>query len=107
MAIATKNSERNGKIVSAAAQLFARQGYHGTSTREIARLADISENTLFRHFDHKEDIFWSALQVSLSSLRLRKELLDGIAECEAPEVVLPQMLSLMVETVTYKPQLLA
>jgi AcrR family transcriptional regulator len=106
MGIATKNSERNGKIVSAAAQLFARQGYHGTSTREIARLADISENTLFRHFEHKEDIFWSALQVSLSGLRLRKELSDGIAGCEAPEVVLPQMLSLLVETVTYKPQLL-
>jgi AcrR family transcriptional regulator len=106
MAIATKSTERNGKIVSAAAQLFARQGYHGTSTREIARLADISENTLFRHFEHKEDIFWSALQVSLSGLRLRKELVDGIAGCEAPEVVLPQILTLLVETVTYKPQLL-
>jgi AcrR family transcriptional regulator len=106
MAIATKNSERHGKIVSAAAQLFARQGYHGTSTRKIARLADISENTLFRHFEHKEDIFWSALRVSLTGLRLRKELLDGIAGCEAPEVVLPQILSLLVETITYKPQLL-
>jgi AcrR family transcriptional regulator len=106
MASATKNSERTAKIVQAAAQLFARQGYHGTSTREIARLADISENTLFRHFDHKEDIFWSALQESFNGLRLRKELLDGIAGCETPEVVLPQILSLLVDTVTFKPQLL-
>jgi AcrR family transcriptional regulator len=60
MASAFKNSERAGKIVQAAAQLFARQGYHGTSTREIAHLADISENTLFRYFEHKEDLFWTA-----------------------------------------------
>ena len=103
---APKNTERTGKIIQAAAQLFARQGYHGTSTREIARLADISENTLFRYFEHKEDIFWSALEVSFSGLRMRKDLLEGIAGCEAPEVVLPQILSLLVETVTFKPQLL-
>jgi AcrR family transcriptional regulator len=106
MSSAHKNSERAGKIVHAAAQLFARQGYHGTSTREIARLADISENTLFRYFEHKEDIFWSALEASLSGLRLRKELLDSIAECDGPEVVLPQIFTLLVETVTFRPQLL-
>lgn len=106
MASAPRNSERTGKIVQAAGQLFARQGYHGTSTREIAHLADISENTLFRYFEHKEDLFCSALEASFSEVRLRKDLLDGMAECEAPEVVLPQVLALLVETVTFKPQLL-
>jgi AcrR family transcriptional regulator len=107
MASALKNSERTGKIVQAAAQLFARQGYHGTSTREIAHLADISENTLFRYFEHKEDLFWSALEASFSGVRLRKDLLDGMADCEAPEVVLPQVLALLVETITFQPQLLS
>ena len=102
----SKNSERNDRIVQAAAQLFARQGYHGTSTREIARLADISENTLFRYFEHKEDVFWTALQTSFNGLRIRKDLWDGILACEAPEVVLPQILSLLIETVTFRPQLL-
>jgi len=106
MPMPPKNSDRTGKIVQAAAQLFARQGYHGTSTREIARLADISENTLFRYFEHKEELFWSALRTSLDGLRLRKELLDSISKCEAPEIVLPQILSLLVDTVTLKPQLL-
>jgi AcrR family transcriptional regulator len=106
MGSSTKNTESTDKIIQAAVQLFARQGYHGTSTREIARLADISENTLFRHFEHKEDIFWAALQTSFSGLRMRKDLLDGIAECEAPQVVLPQILALLVETVTFRPQLL-
>src|SRR5579859_6890360 len=106
MTLAPKNAERAGKIVRAAAQLFARQGYHGTSTREIARLADISENTLFRHFEHKEDIFWTALQTSFNGLRIRKELLDGIVSCDTPEVILPQVLSLLIDTVAFKPQLL-
>jgi AcrR family transcriptional regulator len=106
MASTLKNSERTEKIVQAAGQLFARQGYHGTSTREIAHLADISENTLFRYFEHKEDLFWSALETSFRGVRLRKDLLDAMAECEAPEVVLPRVLALLVETVTFKPQLL-
>lgn len=106
MTLIPKNSERTGKIIQSASQLFARQGYHGTSTREIARLADISENTLFRHFEHKEDIFWAALRTGLNSLRLRKELVEGIAECQAPEVILPQILGVLVDTVTFKPELL-
>lgn len=101
-----KNTERTDRIIEAASQLFARQGYHGTSTREIARLADISENTLFRHFEHKEDVFWTALQTSFKSLRIRKELLEGVIACEAPEIVLPQILSLFIETVAFRPQLL-
>src|SRR5271165_5056607 len=99
MALAPKTSERTDKIVQAAAQLFARQGYHGTSTREIARLADVSENTLFRHFDHKEDLFWQALRARSAGLKLRRDLLDSIRESENPEVVLPKIIDLLVDTV--------
>src|SRR6185437_4639331 len=93
-----KNSEQVNKVVHAAAQLFARQGYHGTSTREIARLADISENTLFRYFEHKEDLFWTALRSRLSGLELRRDLLTGIADGAAPEVVLPQIFAQWADT---------
>jgi len=106
MATTAKDMDRTGKIIQSAAQLFARQGYHATSTREIARLADVSENTLFRYFDNKEDIFWSALRASLSGLRLKKDLIEGIADCEAPEIILPQILSMLVDTITFRPQLL-
>src|SRR5579863_3398033 len=101
-----KNSVRTDRIVDAEAQLFARQGYHGTSTREIARLAEVSENTLFRHFDHKEDIFWSALRLQTEALKPRWELLDGIKAGDAPEVVLPQILELLADTVNRRPELL-
>ncbi|MGB6687388.1 MAG: TetR/AcrR family transcriptional regulator [Terracidiphilus sp.] len=106
MPLAPRNSERTDKILQAAAQLFARQGYHGTSTREIARLADVSENTLFRHFDHKEDLFWSALRSRSTGLKLRRDLLDGITGGDDPEVVLPKIIDLLVDTVIFKPELL-
>jgi AcrR family transcriptional regulator len=101
-----KNSEQVNKVVHAAAQLFARQGYHGTSTREIARLADISENTLFRYFEHKEELFWTALRSRLSGLELRRDLLSGIADGASPEIVLPQIFAQWVDTAILRPELL-
>lgn len=92
--------------MDAAGRLFARQGYHGTTTREIAHLADVSENTLYRHFDHKEDLFWSALRSHCAGLKLNRELMEGIARGDAPEVVLPRILELLADTVNYRPELL-
>ena len=41
MSTPPRNSERLEKVLQVSGQLFARQGYHGTSTREIARMADV------------------------------------------------------------------
>ena len=101
-----RTSNRTEKIVAAATQLFARQGYHGTSTREIARVAEVSENTLFRHFDHKEDIFWSALRSQSEVLKPRLEMLAGIRTGDTPTVVLPKLLELLTDTVCHQPEVL-
>jgi AcrR family transcriptional regulator len=106
MTVPARNSEQTVKIVQAAAQLFARQGYHGTSTKEIARIAGVSENTVFRHFAHKEDIFWTALRSHLEVLRLRRDLMEGIAGGADPEVIVPQILAQLVDTTMLKPDLL-
>ncbi len=44
------------KILQAAQKLFARNGYDGTTTRELAEKAGIAEGTLFRHFTNKKAI---------------------------------------------------
>ena len=44
------------KILQAALQLFARQGYDGTTTRDLAAKAGVAEGTLFRHFPNKKAI---------------------------------------------------
>lgn len=90
----------------AAGRLFAYQGYHGTSTRQIAHLANMSENTVFRHFDDKENLFWSTLGAQFSELEVQRDLLEKIANCEPPEVVLPKILELFADTASYRPELL-
>jgi AcrR family transcriptional regulator len=101
-----KTSETSVRILRSASQLFARQGYHGTSTREIARLAGVSENTLFRHFDYKEDLFWSTLLWHTKGLRYRRDLQEGIAQCDSPQAVLPMIFELLADTANYRPELL-
>jgi AcrR family transcriptional regulator len=50
------------KIVDAAFGLFSQKGYLGTTTKEIALHAGVSEVTLFRHFGSKESIFEEVIQ---------------------------------------------
>ena len=45
------------RICHAARELFALRGYHGTTTREIARQADVSETLLFRYYGSKAGLF--------------------------------------------------
>ncbi|MEE9613839.1 MAG: TetR/AcrR family transcriptional regulator [Thermodesulfobacteriota bacterium] len=49
--------ERSAQIVDVAAGLFAKKGFKGATTREIARAAGISEATIFKHFARKEDLY--------------------------------------------------
>jgi AcrR family transcriptional regulator len=106
MPIPSKKSLRRDQIVRAAGRLFAHQGYHGTSTRQIAHLANISENTIFRHFNDKESLFWSTLLEHLTAQDFQRDLLEKIAHGEPPEVVLPKILELFADTVSYRPELL-
>jgi AcrR family transcriptional regulator len=101
-----EGSTHSERIVAAATKLFALQGYHGTSTRGIARLAGVSENTIFRQFNHKENVFWSALRSEAESLKPQWEHLSGIREGDAPEIVLPEILALLTETINAKPEML-
>lgn len=98
-------SEVPGRIARAAVALFSRQGYHGTSTREIARLADVSEVTVFRYFGCKEDIFLLALDSSFSNIKPRLALFDHGSESRTPEAMLSQILSLLVDIATLSPEL--
>ena len=48
-------------LLDAARELFARQDYRSTTTREIAEAAGVSEYLLFRHFGSKAGLFREAL----------------------------------------------
>ncbi len=51
-----RKAEHRRRILEAALDLFARQGFHRTSTRQIARQAGVAEGTIFNHFPTKKDL---------------------------------------------------
>ncbi len=44
------------RILQAALRLFAKRGYDGTTTKDLAKSAGVAEGTLFRHFTSKKAI---------------------------------------------------
>jgi len=57
-----EKSERSREaILQAALRLFSRQGYRGTSIREIATAAGLSTGNVYHHFADKEALFTTLL----------------------------------------------
>ncbi|HEV2494515.1 MAG TPA: TetR/AcrR family transcriptional regulator [Terriglobia bacterium] len=73
---------RREQIMQAATKLFARQGFEGTSTREIAELARVNEAIIFRHFPRKEDLYWAILEDKIHPKNESADLEDRLAEGE-------------------------
>lgn len=49
--------KRRRQILEEAMRLFSENGFRGTTTREIAEAAGISEATVFKHFATKEELY--------------------------------------------------
>jgi AcrR family transcriptional regulator len=55
-------AERKKQLLAHAKQLFARHGYHHTTTLRIAEEAGVTEPVLYRHFENKKALFLEVLQ---------------------------------------------
>jgi AcrR family transcriptional regulator len=64
-----KKAQARQLIEEAALDLFARQGFDSTSMTEVARAVNLSPRTLFRYFDRKDDLIFTASADVLSLLR--------------------------------------
>jgi TetR/AcrR family transcriptional regulator, mexJK operon transcriptional repressor len=53
----TRSERKRADILGAATQLFLRTGYLGTSMDEIAALAAVSKQTVYKHFADKDRLF--------------------------------------------------
>lgn len=55
-------TEKQEKILEAALELFAKDGFKTTSTNKVAKHAGVSEGLIFRHFGNKEGLLNAILK---------------------------------------------
>ena len=53
--------KRREQILQTAVDLFSQRGFKGTTTKEIARAAGVSEAMVFRHFATKDELYGAIL----------------------------------------------
>jgi AcrR family transcriptional regulator len=81
----SKEANTRDRIIKAALRLFARQGYDGTTTKDLATAANIAEGTLFRYFVNKKAIL---IEVAISGwIDILTDLLTELSEMESYKAV--------------------
>ena len=86
------SDERRKTIVAAAVPLFARKGFAGTTTRELAEAANISEGLLFRHFPSKKHLYSEILRLGCEG----DPVLERLAALKPSTFTLVRMIHYMV-----------
>jgi AcrR family transcriptional regulator len=64
-------ADRRLQIVRTAMDLFARKGFDGTTTKEIALASGVTEAIIFRHFSTKEDLYSAIIDYKMKERRLQ------------------------------------
>nr|WP_281273805.1 TetR/AcrR family transcriptional regulator [Biomaibacter acetigenes] len=90
--------------MEAAIKIFSEKGFEGSTTKEIARKARVSEGTIFRYFKTKKDILINLINIltEKSLFKFIEEIENGLDTGEA----LKHMLKLHYNMMTQNYQLL-
>jgi TetR/AcrR family transcriptional repressor of mexJK operon len=62
----TRSKRKRASILDAATKVFLEKGYPGTSMEEIATLAEVSKQTVYKHFADKERLFSEIVTVTVN-----------------------------------------
>ncbi len=57
------------EILRAAMEVFARNGFRGTTTKDLATQAEVNEAIIFRHFKTKQELYRAILEEKVSQSR--------------------------------------
>ena len=78
--------ENQAAIERAALRVFTRQGYHGTTVREIAEAAGVSMGNLYNYYAGKEELFAAVVHRYETKMEaLRRRALATVENCFDPE----------------------
>ena len=91
--------ERRLAILNAAKPLFAKNGFNGTSIRQIAKAANVSEALLYKHFPSKEAMYKEILNYvgEISSVTIRE-----LVQLEAKTETLVLLMYLIVKMILFE-----
>jgi AcrR family transcriptional regulator len=81
-----KADERRQHIIRAAMEVFARNGFGGSTTREIAKNAGISEAMIYSHFRNKQDLYTAIIDEKLQESEPLYYPLDAMRNKDDPRV---------------------
>ena len=80
--------DRRQEILIAAMELFAKKGFRGTTTRDLASEADVNEAIIFRHFNNKEELYTAILEYKVGEAQTpRMEELERLMKGTDDEAV--------------------
>jgi AcrR family transcriptional regulator len=90
--------ERRQQIVDAAIGLFSRKGFRGTTTREIAEAAGISEAMIFKHFATKQELYSAIIEAKSETEELLASAARAASRKDDPGVFRSVGLKMMEQT---------
>jgi TetR/AcrR family transcriptional regulator len=63
------SADRRAAIVSAAIETFAKGGFRGTTTRELAAAVGVTEPVLYQHFQTKKDLYTAIIDTMVGQVK--------------------------------------
>ncbi|MGW4566857.1 TetR/AcrR family transcriptional regulator [Streptomyces sp. NPDC004561] len=85
-----RSARKHQAILEAATEVFLDKGYAGTSMDDIARLAAVSKQTVYKHFADKEQLF---AQIVLATTDRVDAVIDLVADIPADAARLEENLN--------------
>jgi len=75
-------AQRRQQLLDTAASMFAKRGYAGTTTSELAKEAGVTEPIIYRHFSSKRELFIALIDETGEQTIERWE--SALTSCEDP-----------------------
>lgn len=77
--------ERREQLCKIAMRLFSERGFRGTTTKEIATAAGVSEAVIFKHFSNKDELYAAILDHKACSPQFVDPLFEVADQVEAKD----------------------
>lgn len=84
-------TDKQGRILNCGLELFAKNGYNATSTSQVAKLAEVSEGLIFRHFKSKEGLLNAIIEEGQQKV---DQLYESVINETEPKLVIKKFLQI-------------